>query len=62
MKENDFYEEPQPYVDRADENGILLQFRAMGRGVSDYLLDPDDVVELYHEFEKWVLHYAPEKL
>ena len=34
-KEKDFYDEPQPGIIDDDEKGLILQFSANGRNISD---------------------------
>ena len=53
-KEKDFYEEPQPGIIDDDENGLVLQFSANGRNISDYLLDRSNILFLREEFDNWL--------
>ena len=57
-KENDFYEEPSPVVSEMNENGLHLEFRANGRGISDYWIEPDDILDLLQDFNKWQETYG----
>ena len=56
----DFYEEPQPgFIDYEDE-GLLLQFSANGRNISDYLLDRSDIFFMYEELRNWLKKHPEE--
>lgn len=56
----DFYEEPQPgFIDYEDE-GLLLQFSANGRNISDYLLDRSDIIFMYEELGNWLKKHPEE--
>ena len=62
MDENkDFYEEPTPIVTEMNEKGLHLEFRAMGRGVSDFWIEPSDIIDLHNDFSKWVKTYGKEE-
>ena len=62
MDENkDFYEEPTPVVTEMNEKGLHLKFRAMGRGVSDFWIEPSDIIDLHNDFNKWVKTYGKEE-
>ena len=53
-KEVDFYKEPQPGIMDDGENGLVLQFSANGRNISDYHLDRSDILFLQEEFDNWL--------
>ena len=56
-KKNDFYEKPPPdLIDRGDE-GMLLQFSANGRNISDFLLEPSDIKAMLKEMTTWLIHH-----
>ena len=56
-KEKDFYDEPQPGIINDDEKGLILQFSANGRNISDYHLDRSDILFLYDEIDEWLHHH-----
>ncbi len=54
----DFYnEELTPVVTEMNEKGLHLEFRTIGRGVSDFWIEPSDIIDLYNDFSKWVKTY-----
>lgn len=60
LNTEDFYEEPQPgFIDYEDE-GLLLQFSANGRNISDYLLDHSDILFMYEELGNWLKKHPEE--
>ena len=60
VETEDFYEEPQPGFMDYGEEGLLLQFSANGRNISDYLLDRSDIEFIHEELGNWLKKH-PEK-
>ena len=54
MTNEDFYEEPQIGLIDNDDEGIILQFTANGRNISDYKLERGDILFLYEEIDNWL--------
>ena len=58
----DFYEQPQPgFIELDNDEGLMLQFSANGRNVSDYKLDRSDIEFFFEECGKWLRKHPKEK-
>ena len=51
------YEEPQPGFADEGEKGLLLQFSANGRNVSDFMLERSDILFMHEEMSKWLVKH-----
>jgi hypothetical protein len=56
------YEEPQPgFMELDNDEGLLLQFSANGRNVSDFKLERSDIEFVFEECAKWLREHPKEK-
>lgn len=60
VKTEDFYEEPQPGFYDCGDKGLLLQFSANGRNISDFMLDRSDIQFMYEELGAWLKKHQEE--
>ena len=61
VETEDFYEKPQPGFMDYGEEGLLLQFSANGRNISDYLLDRSDIEFMHEELSNWLKKHPADK-